>query len=117
MRRPERKGLSPEGFAPLLPPASDALVEEFGVAGVSLPGFGKFGAVAAWATILRQVVEADPHRQWNTLPERDRLLRPHGRQDLQHASRGTRPRCTRGGLVEVVSQTHRENRTTLRQHL
>lgn len=62
MGRREQKWLSPEGFTPLLPPATDALVEEFGVARVALPGFGKFGAVAARATIARQVVEAYAHR-------------------------------------------------------
>jgi len=101
MGRREQEWLSPEGFAPLLPPASDALVEEFGIARVALPGFGKFGAVAARAAILRQVVEADAHRQWNAFSERDRLLRPHGRQGLQHASRGIRPSCTCGGLVRL----------------
>src|ERR1700730_11832354 len=78
-RRARTKGLSPEGFALLLPPASDAFVEEFGVAGVVLPGFGKFGAVAARTAIRRQVVKADAHRQRDAFAERDRLLCPHGR--------------------------------------
>src|SRR5207249_12257207 len=51
------------------------------------------------------------------LSECDRLLRPHRRQGLQHAARGVRPRGAREGLVEVVSQTHRENRTALGQYL
>ena len=40
-------------LAPLLAPASDTLVQEFVVPRVTLPGSGKFGALAARAAIVR----------------------------------------------------------------
>src|SRR6266852_4001946 len=78
------------GFSRLLAPTTDSFLEKLGIGGLGLPSLGKLGAVAAWPTIGRQIVEADMHRQSDAFAKNDRFLRTHARQGRQHPARGIR---------------------------
>src|SRR3546814_9761450 len=97
----------------LLAPALDGVGHEAVGASLFLPLAREGGGVALRTLGLRQIVEADPHRQHDALAHPHGLLIAQRRQRAQHAFRALRQGPAHEVLVLLVAHAQREQGAAL----